>query len=130
MSTRDNRDSPVLSLLHSSLRRSDDGAFKSECPVCEGGVLLVNRHYRLRSITSLDRCVSCGQRVVYLDDKIGGEDVFRDAAGAGELLQAMASARKVLMDGLTYHEHDGHRLPKRVVRDALAALGIPEDSQP
>jgi hypothetical protein len=81
-------------------------------------------------VSALDHCVSCGQRVMYVDEKIGGEEVFRDTACEGDLLQAMASARRVLIDGLTYYENDGHRLPKRVVRDALIALGVPEESQP
>jgi hypothetical protein len=38
--------------------------------------------------------------------------------------------RRILTEGLKYHEHDGHNLPKRVVRDALAALGVPEENQP
>lgn len=130
MSTRDNRSEPVLVLLHSSIRRFDDGAFKSECPVCEGGILPVHRHHKTYAVSALDSCGLCGQRVVYVDEKIGGEDVVRDAVGEGELLRAMASARKALTDGLTYYEHDGHRLPKRVVRDALVALGVPEESQP
>jgi hypothetical protein len=40
------------------------------------------------------------------------------------------AAVKVLVDGLRYHEHDGHGMPKKVARDALAALGMPLDKQP
>jgi hypothetical protein len=39
-------------------------------------------------------------------------------------------AKKILIDGLKYHEHDGHDMPKRVARNALAALGVKEDDQP
>ncbi len=39
-------------------------------------------------------------------------------------------ARKILVDGLKYHEHDGHDMPKRVARNALIALGLPEEEQP
>ncbi len=42
----------------------------------------------------------------------------------------LVSVRKILSEGLRYHEHDGHNLPKKVVRDALAALGVPEENQP
>lgn len=31
---------------------------------------------------------------------------------------------------LKYHEHDGHTLPKRVAREALEALGVPQKEQP
>lgn len=43
---------------------------------------------------------------------------------------AMAASRRLLVDGLKYHEHDGHNMPKRVARDALIALGVPEEEQP
>ncbi len=39
-------------------------------------------------------------------------------------------AKKILVDGLKYHEHDGHDMPKRVARNALIALGLPEEEQP
>lgn len=39
-------------------------------------------------------------------------------------------AIEILVDGLKYHEHDGHNMPKRVARDALEALGIPPSKQP
>ena len=42
----------------------------------------------------------------------------------------MNAAQKILIDGLAYHEHDGHDLPKRVVREALVALGVPVEDQP
>lgn len=40
------------------------------------------------------------------------------------------ASRRILTDGLRYHEHDGHNMPKRVARDALIALGVPEEDQP
>lgn len=41
-----------------------------------------------------------------------------------------AKARKILVDGLKYHEHDGHDMPKKVAREALEALGVNRDDQP
>ncbi len=41
-----------------------------------------------------------------------------------------ADARKILSDGLKYHEFDGHDMPKAVARDALEALGVPREEQP
>jgi hypothetical protein len=38
--------------------------------------------------------------------------------------------RRILTEGLKYYEHDGQSLSKRVVRDALVALGVPEENQP
>jgi hypothetical protein len=42
----------------------------------------------------------------------------------------VAEAKRVLTEGLKYFEHDGHDMPKRVARDALVALGVPEEEQP
>lgn len=39
-------------------------------------------------------------------------------------------AKRILMEGLRYHEHDGHFMPKRVAREALEALGVPRGNQP
>lgn len=41
----------------------------------------------------------------------------------------IAAATKRLQDGLKYHEHDGHDMPKQVARDALIALGVPLSQQ-
>jgi hypothetical protein len=51
--------------------------FKSRCPVCDDGTLLVNRDRASLAVTPDDHCVACGQRVNYLDDLIGGEPVLR-----------------------------------------------------
>lgn len=47
-----------------------------------------------------------------------------------ELKGQVETARKILVDGLKYHEYDGHDMPKRVARDALEALGVKRDDQP
>lgn len=210
MPSQDNRRSSVLSLFHSALQRFGDGVFKSKCPVCDDGVLLVKRDRASLAVTPFDHCVSCGQKVNYLDDLIGGEPVLRtvllprrkqdwvgrrvrlrfdlqnkagDLFRAGEIMEVrrnfgglelrslsnceachhgkfrfiksisetqvelllqsfskmadsrdpslvLISVRKILTDGLKYHEHDGNTLPKKVIRDALAALGVPEENQP
>ena len=44
--------------------------------------------------------------------------------------EAVAKARRILIAGLTYHEHDGHDMPTRAARDALEALGVPLEDQP
>ena len=62
-------DSPVLKISHSNLMPIDDGAYKRACPVCEDGVLLVNRNPETFEIEKYDRCVVCGQLVEYLDYK-------------------------------------------------------------
>jgi hypothetical protein len=42
----------------------------------------------------------------------------------------LVAVRRILTEGLKYYEHDGQSLSKRVVRDALVALGVPEENQP
>ena len=46
------------------------------------------------------------------------------------ILLNQTKAKKILIDGLKYHEHDGHDMPKRVVREALVALGVKLEDQP
>lgn len=52
------------------------------------------------------------------------------ADGTVQALIKIASVRTALLEGLRYHEHDGHDLPKKVVRDVLVLLGVPYDEQP
>lgn len=44
--------------------------------------------------------------------------------------QDVEKAKKILIDGLKYYEYDGRDMPKRVTREALVALGVPEKDQP
>ncbi len=210
MTLQNNTRAPMLTLLHSSLRRDGGSAFKSKCPVCDDGILLVERSGDIVSVSPNDRCVSCGQRVVYMDEAIAGQPVARpverpkrkkdwvgrrvrlrhdmeNKAGnvfkAGEVMEVrrnfgglelrtlyecescfkgrwraikgisesdvdllpmsmskmvdsrdpsliLVNVRRVLIEGLSYREHDGHSMPKKVVRDALTLIGIPEENQP
>ncbi len=58
-------------------------------------------------------------------------DAFRETElRLRESRAVIAASRRLLVDGLRYHEHDGHNMPKRVTRDALIALGVPEEDQP
>lgn len=53
---------------HSDLPRfTHDSMYKSECPVCETGILLFYRDRETFELLPEDRCVSCGQRVIYDD---------------------------------------------------------------
>ncbi len=59
--------SPVK-IIHSELKRADDNSiFRSICPVCELGTLLVKRDNITLKITAEDHCLLCGQHVVYTD---------------------------------------------------------------
>lgn len=56
--------------------------------------------------------------------------VLQSTGRIEDLLNQKLSAIRILIEGLQYHEHDGHDMPKRVARNALIALGIPEEQQP
>ena len=66
---------PLIWVQHTTLKRLDDGPFKSWCPVCDKGVMLVSRIPTTMRLSALDRCTLCGQAFVYEDTHIGGEPV-------------------------------------------------------
>jgi len=69
-----NIDTTPIRLAHASLQKwSPDSDYKAQCPACPSGLLLVRRDQRTMKLTRDDHCVSCGQRVVYTDEMIGGE---------------------------------------------------------
>jgi len=52
---------------HSDLTRWSDSDFKSKCPACPDGVLLVRRNEKTFKLERLDFCVACGQAFIYTD---------------------------------------------------------------
>jgi len=62
-----NIESPIIYLKHSDLERVSDSLFKSSCPICKRGVLLVHRHPKTFLLEEFDHCVLCGQRFIYTD---------------------------------------------------------------
>lgn len=69
-----NRDKPIMEVHHAELERADpsENSFRSTCPACKIGLLLVGRD-RKGNIIREDACIACGQRVYYLDVAIGPE---------------------------------------------------------
>jgi thiol-disulfide isomerase/thioredoxin len=66
---------PVL-VSHLDLERvSNDSLFRSWCPSCKKGMLLVQRDQGTFRLINVDRCTLCGQTVIYTDKIIGGEPV-------------------------------------------------------
>lgn len=58
----------VMDVRHAALSRVDDvSPYRSNCPVCEEGVLLVGRDPKCGRLLELDTCVACGQMFRYLD---------------------------------------------------------------
>ncbi len=56
-----------ISIRHSDLERSDASRYRSECPACEDGLLLVKRDERTGDLLKHDRCMSCAQLFIYSD---------------------------------------------------------------
>jgi uncharacterized protein with PIN domain len=72
---------PALRVSWASLERaSEESAFRSRCPKCVGGLLMVYRHPDTFGLTRHDRCIRCGQLVHYTDASIAGEQLPPDEA--------------------------------------------------
>lgn len=58
----------LVSVIHSDLKRaSADSMFRSECPVCFKGMLMVKRNQATLKLEANDHCILCGQQFVYSD---------------------------------------------------------------
>jgi hypothetical protein len=67
---------PPVTVSHTSLRRfSTESPYRSYCPVCNTGVLLVNRDQKSYRLINADRCTYCAQLIIYSDETIAGEKV-------------------------------------------------------
>lgn len=63
----ENINKPIIKVKHAELTRTGDSAFRSECPTCKEGVLLVMRNQETFELEKLDRCMLCGQQFEYTD---------------------------------------------------------------
>lgn len=76
-SVGENVKKPIVRVKHAELARvTPESPYRSWCPMCESGVLLVCR-FSLEDprLSALDHCSFCGQHVWYTDETIGGEQV-------------------------------------------------------
>jgi predicted RNA-binding Zn-ribbon protein involved in translation (DUF1610 family) len=68
-----------LRVRHSELKRlNQESDYKSQCPSCEHGILLVQRDQQSRKIVREDRCIRCGQSFIYIDNEIAGEKLLSE----------------------------------------------------
>ena len=56
---------PPIRVRHEKLKRVGDSAFRSECPACHRGVLMVRRDQETYELLKEDYCLLCGQAFVY-----------------------------------------------------------------
>jgi hypothetical protein len=67
----DNINRPRAKVYHATLKRVGDSMYKSVCPFCADGVLLMHRDKETMALSPIDRCIKCAQEVEYLDlDKV------------------------------------------------------------
>lgn len=64
----------VIYVAHAGLERYDDeNPYRSKCPTCKDGILMVYRNLYTFELLRRDRCISCGQQFNYTDAEINGE---------------------------------------------------------
>ena len=62
-----NYENDPIKINHSELKRySDESAYKSDCPMCHVGILLVGRDDDFK-LSENDICIACGQQFIYKD---------------------------------------------------------------
>jgi hypothetical protein len=62
-----NINKPCIPVKHSDLTRVGGSHYKSICPTCKEGFLLIYRNWDDFTLERLDRCILCGQQYEYLD---------------------------------------------------------------
>lgn len=65
---------PPIEVMHAGLQRlTDESPYRSCCPVCAKGVLLLSRRIGSMKLQRIERCTQCGQAFWYMDDSVNGE---------------------------------------------------------
>jgi DNA-directed RNA polymerase subunit RPC12/RpoP len=63
-----NIQSPIMQIKHADIKRAeDDSQYKSVCPQCNEGVLMMLRNPETFKLRNIDNCFLCGQRFEYTD---------------------------------------------------------------
>jgi len=57
----------IIKLNHSDLKRNGESIYRSKCPICKTGVMLMGRDPITGDLQKLDYCIYCGQHYLYLD---------------------------------------------------------------
>lgn len=57
----------LVKVEHKNLERSGGSSYRSKCPKCKDGTLLLVRHGSGGILSAHDRCILCGQVFQYLD---------------------------------------------------------------
>lgn len=58
----------IIKLNYKDLKRAVEGhPYRSICPICKKGVLLVGRNNKTLELQAMDYCILCGQHYIYMD---------------------------------------------------------------
>lgn len=77
----ENKDKPVRRVYHRDLERTGESPYRSQCPACKRGILMVNRQETTLGLRREDWCTVCGQQYHYLDTVIAQEMLPTPAVG-------------------------------------------------
>lgn len=62
-----NFNKPPLHVKHAELAPTGDSRYRSQCPECKFGALLVQRDQKTMELKQEDHCVICARRFIYDD---------------------------------------------------------------
>ena len=113
-----------LHVKHAMLQRTGQSKWRSKCPVCQTGVLLVQRATANHMLLGQDNCINCGQRFIYddIEDMRDHDIVEPDHHEAGmtisgvELTEAQSLTVRVALQSFGLYLEDQL---KKDGRDAL-----------
>lgn len=72
---------PPLRISHAELPRlTRDSAYRSKCPECKTGILLMLRDRTTFKLCRNDMCRCCGQAYIYTDRTVNGETLHSVAS--------------------------------------------------
>jgi hypothetical protein len=64
----ENVNKPPIRVNHRDLKRASlNSIYRSVCPICDRGYLLVRRDLTTFELSEQDNCILCGQRFIYND---------------------------------------------------------------
>ena len=59
----------TITLYHRNLLSVGDSMYRKECPFCSEGMFLIERDQETFILQVIDRCINCGQKVMWEDIK-------------------------------------------------------------
>jgi hypothetical protein len=118
---------------HASMSRVDESPFRSQCPVCKDGLLLVYRTSLSLRPSRYDNCVACGALFYYTDLMINGEWVYPPLDLETELLKLPVHLRgsgREVIHKLDEYFHRPVVVHQDKVRSTIWAIAVQIEDRP